>query len=344
MAAIVSKITDIRKHTNADSLDVCQVMGWQLVVKSEQFQENEKVVYFEPATVMPEYLADQLGVKKFLSTKVDINGNKVLVVNKIKLRGEPSFGLCIPYDGNAPLNLDVSSLYSVTKFDPPIKFYMGQTVSDIPEFEKYSGPNNLRSAPHVFSDGELVYVTEKIHGTNSRVGFIRENGEVKYLAGSKNYLREQSDNVKYWHPLSLQSVQDLLTYYVSQQKCKTCILYGELFGPGIQKYTYGATQLSYVAFDLMINGAYLDYSQFYDLCDLFAVPKVPLIAVMDYSLKFVKDLSSGPSLLGGAHNREGVVVRPQKERVHPKYGRFIMKYVSDEFLFGEGDKNDFTDI
>jgi hypothetical protein len=42
------------------------------------------------------------------------------------------------------------------------------------------------------------------------------------------------------------------------------------------------------------------------------------------------------------HMREGVVVKPARERTDPKVGRVILKYVSDTYLFG--DKTDFTDV
>ncbi len=45
---------------------------------------------------------------------------------------------------------------------------------------------------------------------------------------------------------------------------------------------------------------------------------------------------------GDAHMREGLVVRAQSERIHPKVGRVILKYVSDTYLFGE--KTDYTDV
>jgi len=54
------------------------------------------------------------------------------------------------------------------------------------------------------------------------------------------------------------------------------------------------------------------------------------------TLEQVKQLSDGPTTLGGGHIREGVVVRPARERTDPKVGRAILKYIGDSYLFAKG--------
>ena len=55
-----------------------------------------------------------------------------------------------------------------------------------------------------------------------------------------------------------------------------------------------------------------------------------------YSLEQVKQLAEGSTMLGGGHVREGVVVRPLKERTDPKIGRAVLKYIGDGYLFAKG--------
>jgi len=57
----------------------------------------------------------------------------------------------------------------------------------------------------------------------------------------------------------------------------------------------------------------------------------------------IRNVSGGRTTFAGAdHIREGVVVRPVRERADPKIGRVILKYLSDEYLFAKGvsDTND----
>ena len=120
------------------------------------------------------------------------------------------------------------------------------------------------------------------------------------------------------------------------------MLYGEVFGHGVQAYDYGTREIAARAFDLMVDGRYLDFWLFAELCDAHGVARVPLVYQGPFSLETMKQLSDGPSLIGGSHGREGVVVRPLIERHDPAVGRVVLKYVGDRYLFGSGE--DTTDI
>jgi hypothetical protein len=82
---------------------------------------------------------------------------------------------------------------------------------------------------------------------------------------------------------------------------------------------------------------------FVETCQRFGVETVPVVATILFDLAEVKRYSEGKTLLldKDAHIREGLVVRPVRERSDPNIGRVILKYVSDSYLFGE--KTDFTD-
>jgi hypothetical protein len=71
---------------------------------------------------------------------------------------------------------------------------------------------------------------------------------------------------------------------------------------------------------------------------------VPHVYDGPFDLQNIRELSNGPSLIAGANNiREGVVVKPAVERIDPKIGRVILKYVGDAYLFGE-DISDTEDV
>jgi len=101
--------------------------------------------------------------------------------------------------------------------------------------------------------------------------------------------------------------------------------------------------LGFRAFDLLIDGRYLDWQEFVTLCENYSIETVPLVATVPFSLDTIKQYSEGKTLLmeQDAHIREGLVVRPVQERTDPRVGRVLLKYVSDSYLFGE--KTDYTD-
>jgi RNA ligase (TIGR02306 family) len=347
----VCEILELKPHPNADALELATVQGWQMCVKKGVHQQGDLVVYFEQGTVLTRAVTDRLNVGAYLSEKTDINGDRVLVVHRIKLRGEPSFGLVVQPELGMKLGEDVAEFYQATKYYPPIKAQAGDSAVDDPDFPKYTNLENMRSYPKMLSEGELVIVTEKIHGTNARVGFVWHSGEEQptIMAGSRTLRRrEPADEIAmvtntYWLPHTLIGVKNLLAD-LQNQGYKQAIVYGEVYGQGIQAYTYGEKRLNFRAFDLMLDGIYIDYSTFKSWCDKHQVEQVPLIYEGAFSLDIIKQLSDGNSLIGGNHGREGVVVKPIVERSDPKSGRVILKYIGDRYLFGKVAEQDTTDV
>jgi ATP-dependent RNA circularization protein (DNA/RNA ligase family) len=122
------------------------------------------------------------------------------------------------------------------------------------------------------------------------------------------------------------------------------VLFGEIYGSKIQSLDYGHKgTMGYRAFDLLIDGHYLSWPGFTLLCAQYCIDTVPIVASIPFSLDTIKKHSEGNTLLmdDNAHIREGVVVKPLQERRDPKLGRCILKYVSDQYLFGK--QSDYTD-
>jgi RNA ligase (TIGR02306 family) len=137
-------------------------------------------------------------------------------------------------------------------------------------------------------------------------------------------------------------VRHLLDYL--GQSHRQVILFGEVYGSKIQSFSYGYKgKLGYRAFDLLIDGRYVDWPDFVALCQQFDVEIIPVVATIPFTLNDVKQFSEGKTLLmdQDPHIREGLVVKPIRERTQPKIGRVVLKYVSDSYLFGE--KTDYTD-
>jgi RNA ligase (TIGR02306 family) len=347
----VCEILDIQPHGNADALELATVQGWQMCVKKGVHQKGDAVVYFEQGTVMKKEIADRLNVATYLSEKTDINGDRVLVVHRIKLRGEPSFGLVVHPEPDMELGQDVAEFYQAAKYNPPVKIQAGDSASDDPDFPKYTSLENMRSYPNLLEVGEMVIATEKVHGTNARVGYVwhTDDEQPTIMAGSRTLRRKEPEDPNtmvantYWFPHTLPGVKHLLKELQSQGY-KQVILYGEVYGQSIQAYSYGERKINFRAFDLMLEGKYVDYTTFKSLCDRHQVEQVPLVYEGAFSLDVIKFHSDGDSLVGGNHGREGVVVKPIVERDHPKSGRVILKYIGDRYLFGKVSEQDTTDV
>ncbi len=62
-------IQGVRPHTNADSLELATVGGWQTCVPKGEYKNGDAVVYFEQETVFPLPTAKALGVGKRIKKK-----------------------------------------------------------------------------------------------------------------------------------------------------------------------------------------------------------------------------------------------------------------------------------
>src|SRR5688500_15004179 len=173
----VCRVERVLPHPNADLLELAHIKGWQCVVPRGKYAAGDLVTYVPIDSVLPEPLSERLGVTKYLS-----NGR----VRCAKLRGEPSFGLIMDREDPAwSEGADVKDVYGITKYVPPLKPSAGDAAPAHPLFESYTDVENLRNFPSVIADGEDVVVTEKVHGTNCRVGVV----EGEWMAGSMEIRR-----------------------------------------------------------------------------------------------------------------------------------------------------------
>lgn len=183
-----------------------------------------------------------------------------------------------------------------------------------------------------------------VHNSNNRTGCL--NGEE--VAGTHRVQRQRPDDAFMasngaWYPWTITGVRDMLRQLGTQYK--VVILYGEVYGTIQKGFPYDApNQLGFRAFDLFIDGKYVDYDIFKNTCDMFKVPVVPILYRGPYSFDKVKEYSEGWSTLNPSHIREGIVCRLVKERFVRNIGRCIFKYLSNTYLVSKHhEENDTTD-
>jgi RNA ligase (TIGR02306 family) len=299
-------------------------------------------------------------------------------VGRVKLRGEPSFGLVVDLPGcaNWEEGKNVAWHYQCKKYEPPVKVGCGDAAAYDekidPYFEKFTDVQNGRIFTDILAEGEEVIFTEKIHGTNARIGLVDGN----LVAGSMEIRRKRptkwicddptrdddptrtteepcdldSDDVKrstYWFPFSVQGVFALLNDMVQYNAgVKSVVLYGEVYGGSIQSLDYGIAKgkgLGFRAFGLRVNGKFIDWDKFTEICQRHGVEMVPVLWRGPYSMAKAKELADGKSEMAG-HMREGTVAYPIKERDNPKIGRVILKFIGTEYELSKHKEEDTKDV
>jgi RNA ligase (TIGR02306 family) len=270
-----------------------------------------------------------------------------LRVRAVRFRGEPSFGTLQQLeDPSWEVGKNVIDHFGITKFDPPPKVIGGDMAPDVPEFHAYTSIENIGNFPNVFKEGEEVIVDEKIHGTNCRIGVVmhpRDNGELvpTFMAGSHNTRRKRYDDKDkmslYWTPFN-KDVENLLLKLFKDHDKQPVIIFGEIFGQGVQDMKYGQKGRSFRVFDISIGGKYMDYEDKMSILGKHRIKMVPYLYRGPFSMKKMSELVDGPTMVCSAEDiqepfkgREGIVIRPMKERFDSEIGRTILKYVSVDY-------------
>lgn len=359
----VCAVEEIAPHPNADRLERVRVKNWWCVAPKDKYLPGDKVVYVPPDSVLPESLAERWGIAKYcVPLGRDISGSRPpgLRVRASRFRGVASFGTIQDLDDPSwPIGRDLREHFGITKYEPPLKAHDGDAAPAVAAFHEYTNIEALGNFPSVFQEGEEVIVTEKLHGTNSRVGMVcvpnQEIGGMvwEWMAGSHGTRRKEFNDKgvrsKYWFPLQqIESWLDgddpmrnmIREVKVAENAQTSVIVFGEIFGAGIQDMQYGQKGLAFRIFDIAVDGNYLDWDKVAKY--VAAAPQAQLVPILyrgPYSLSKMDELVDGPTTICKADDikepfkgREGIVIKPIKERFDPILGgRAILKYVSADY-------------
>lgn len=119
-------------------------------------------------------------------------------------------------------------------------------------------------------------------------------------------------------------------------------LLGEVFGP-VQDLTYGLTNPEFRVFDIYVGkpgeGRFYNYDELVTESETLEFELVPLAYVGPYSKEDELKVRDGKTLFDAIDQiREGVVIKPVRERAHPTLGRVQLKSVSPDYLLRRGKK------
>jgi len=206
---------------------------------------------------------------------------------------------------------DLMEILSIFKYEPPavqVQLTSGRKIrySQNPNFGIYYKFPNIKNVKGMFNEEDEVIVTRKIHGTNARYGIVKKRKlsiwdkvkrffgdkwvEYEYVYGSHNVEKGSDSQGFYdtdvWRTIAKkynirENLWELFKTYKNHYEIEEgIVIYGEIYGPGIQKnYDYGLKEIEYAGFDTTINSQYCDIGRSYDIqCNVLGLPYVPVLA------------------------------------------------------------------
>lgn len=348
----VERVNEVKHHPNADRLDLIQVLGYWTVSGRDQFKVGDSAIYFPPDILIPETVAKELGVDKYLKHAIypGEDTKSKCRVSAARLRGIPSHGFAIgPVEGSGAFGTDLTQRFYGIKYEPPVRAGAGDAEPDWAAFHQYTNIENIQREPDRIPPNTMVRITEKIHGTNCRLGLVRNpEGDFEFVAGSHRkrtrQFTDKGDTTLYWSPMT-EKMMMLLTVLCDEKH--DVIVFGEIFGEGVQDMDYGHSTKGFRIFDISVDGRYLNWQDVMQIAEHYEMKLVPLLHVGPFSFETVEKHTYGPTTLASAEriksrfkDREGCVITPMIEAVTRTGARQILKSVSADYR----DRKGATDI
>ena len=327
--SIVVEIGEMIKHPNADMLSTSQVAGnFTVVMNTAQWEEtfskrgNRLAAYIYPegkiGSKLPQF--DFLGERE-----------KDRIVKAKKIRGIISYGLLTQLpEGNFTPGDSVDDIFEITHYEPD----EGVTISTkadsshspkditVPKYDVEA----LRKAVHLFEGKEIV-ATEKAHGSSAK--FLYKDNEV--FIGSRNrWVKDDGENIWSRAYRKNQQIENFL------KDNPGLVLFGEVYG-NVKNFHYGLKpgEVDFVAFDVMRNYQWVNYSEFADLMERYGIATPPIMFEGVFDLDKLNEIIENDSPLAQrnafkniSHICEGVVVKTKTEEWDYRYGRVQGKLVS----------------
>jgi RNA ligase (TIGR02306 family) len=345
---VTAEVLTVHEHPNADALELAQVGLYRAVVAKGAYRTGDVALYIPEQSVLPAGLIEELGLTGRLA------GSDSDRVKAVRLRGELSQGIVCRPKALAGVDLaraaldgtDFAERLGITKWVPPIPPTMDGEVESAPDLLPWVDIENIQRFPDIFTPGEPVVLTEKLHGSACLLTYFADQGRVYVSSkgfGAKSLALKEDPRNLYWRAVHGHGVAETAARLAERLGARRVGIFGEVYGAGVQDLTYGADgrreTLGYAVFDVSaeIDGTV----RWLDAAELLGgeLPLVPRLFEGSYDIGRVLEIASGRETVSGRglHLREGVVIRPATER-HSTVtgGRAIAKAVSPAYLTRKG--------
>jgi RNA ligase (TIGR02306 family) len=354
----VVQIENVIKHPDADTLDVCTVLGdYPVITKRDEYIIGDLAGYIPIDSIVPDtdqfyflcpktyekYEGDYGEVlQRMVGPKFPVGSvpEKYRIIKAKKIRGTYSQGMLV----QLPLTDVVGIGDSIVNFFQ-LKKWEELEEENLPGLEKTR--TNAEKAPQGWAiphydidgvrkyisclqEGEEIVLTEKLHGSNAAFCHDGERLWVK----SRNFYKKMDPDDMWWDIALRYDLENKLKHYPN------FVFFGEVYG-----------QVKGFRYDTLIEEKRLMTKvRFFDVWDTKVLRYLNydhrIIALMGAGLDSVPELyrgvwqgkeamypyAEGLTTLGGSHIREGWVLNTLVERYEPKLdSRMQVKLVGEGY-------------
>jgi RNA ligase (TIGR02306 family) len=368
----IAKINEVRAIEGADNIELVIAGGWNAITKKGEFKVGDETIIATTDAVIPESLSEEMGVASYLRKggrvrTVKLRGvySECLIIPMTYLRGKATMG-----DWDLKEGSDCMELLGITKYEPPVKqiqLASGRKIKwrDNQNFHIYYKFPNLKNVDGMFTEEDTVEISRKIHGTNARYGIVKKTKlsfwdkvkkffrladewiDYEYIYGSHNCEKGSDSQGFYstdvWRTIAEKyNIKEKLWSYIKNRNIEIgegIILYGEIYGAGIQKnYDYGLTDIEFAGFDVKLKGEYVStYDAWVLIENHLKLPYVEVLHYGDWTQEIQDKFTFNNFIEGTKVPHEGIVIKyftGERQKV--------AKVINPDYLI-YGEKNDVGD-
>ena len=322
----IQKVCGLFPIAGADRIEMARVLGWELVVKREEFRVGDLCVYGEIDSIFP----PENPLFAYLE------GRRI---KTIKMRGQISQGIAFPLSilpaGDYREGDDVTEILGVTKYEPePVD--PGQNVALFPEWIAKTDEERIQTRPELIEPalvrGNGPYLaTEKLDGCSATYYLNLRDGGRPFGVCSRGQEILTADKTVYCRMAAERNLPEVLKTLAERHQVSQVVLQGEIIGEGVQKNKYKIKGLDLYCFNLLLDGQKHTAPEIKKLLDGTGIKTVPVLSgnfIIPYNMPEMVKLAEGQSLVNPQTRREGIVVRSCNHRVSFKVinPQFLLKY------------------
>ena len=332
---LIASLSEIKK---VNKFDMAKVLGWNALVKKNEFKVGDKVVFFEIDGLLPWTAgwAQDFKRSEYKVTTFKISGQ---ISQGIVLPLKKIFGEKVNEDAY-PVGMDLTEQLGIKKYEndadevsPGVKSTVNYSTLKYPEhlIEK-SDELRLQSKLDFLDKfkGKKFYSSLKYDGTSST--YVIDPKDKTFYICSRNTVQDPNSKRNWYVEMNKKyKIYDKLL----KHECRYAIQ-GEVYGPKIQKNNLQSDEVKIAIFCIkdIINNKYLGMQEMIDVCKELDLPMVEIIEKgdsFDYTLEQLLEKSKG-KYPGTEQNREGLVYRLQENWNTVEGGRMSFKVINDDYL------------
>jgi RNA ligase (TIGR02306 family) len=336
--ASIQMIKSLEPIEGADKIEKASVLGWDVVVKKNEFSVGDHCIFCEIDSVLP----DGSEWSEFMR-------DRRFRVKTIKLRGVLSQGIAFPLSvlpdsENLPLDTEVTEQLGIVKYEPSIHHggkHLGCSAGSFPHDVPKTDELRLQSKLYLLRELSAAgswYASIKVDGTSSTFCYDTVDGVNQFVCCSRNWKKkDDSDNI-YWKMARKYNLEEVLAN--KQQYA----IQGEIAGPSIQGNKLQLKETDLFVFDVYDREEkrYLGFQELCDFCEGNKLTHVPILCVSENPPKDIEYSKEGfLKLAEGKYSKtenpqEGIVVRPLKTTYSKTLqSRLSFKVINNQFLLKE---------